>query len=399
MPSHHHIRTLLKGHGAPEEAPSSKASSTDSTNSNTITHFKDAARTNNTVEAQGGQEGKASDQMLSTPGSRKGSILFNMMLPPEALPVDANLALPPIIALPSMFESNMSVMDRDIPGGSCVIASEITSSTSASTSTAHSLRSWIRSGNSGGGGASSEGHDGGQITKRNNRNGDEQGSTVNKEGIVKGGLSVVSSETTTTTTMVVSKSTQIKTWIISRMGRRSEGSHGNEGGVQHMGSTDDDGKHKMDMSDGMLTSSQESSSTLQVQQQQQSVLLTGTDGQQVVSTTMQKQEIVQEIHQKTRNVALVNVNVSVQDVFGLGKAMEILLAMFHAHGAFLRRQPFWLGCVVMGWEGLMVMLLVWGLLRIVGLAEVIVWGADDLVRGTLLTVNKVGRMVQSCISR
>lgn len=103
------------------------------------------------------------------------------------------------------------------------------------------------------------------------------------------------------------------------------------------------------------------------------------------------QHVHQEIHQKTRSVALVSLNISVQDVFGLGKVMEVTLAMFHAHGAFLKRHPFWLQCTLLAWEGLIVLMLVWGLLRVVGLAEVIVWGADDLVRGTLSTIAVIGR--------
>ena len=53
---------------------------------------------------------------------------------------------------------------------------------------------------------------------------------------------------------------------------------------------------------------------------------------------------------------------------------------------------------LMAWEGLVVLLLLWGVLRVVGLAEVIVWGADDLVRGTLSTIQAVGRTMLTYFS-
>ncbi|KAG0307132.1 hypothetical protein BGZ99_001522 [Dissophora globulifera] len=360
MPSHH-IRTLFKGHDAADMAPTPAADSGP----------RDTPDTPSSVEILSSQ-GKASEHMLSTPGSRKRSILFNMILPPEAPPVDAGLALPPHIPLPPMIDSTETIVDREIT------ATEIKSSslhaTSTSTSTSRSLRSWIL--------GDGDDHDhGAQVTKRHGNNrteGDHHEREQEKGSIVKGqSQSVVSLQTTT----VVSKSTTIKTWFSKKSHvevQKKEGSahHGSENASKD--------------SESMT----QTTSTLQQQQH----AVQSTNGRTVVATTVQQEVVHQETHQKTRTVALVNVNVSVHDVLGLGKVMEITLAMFHAHGAFLRRQPFWLQCVMMGWEALVVLLVVWGLLRIVGLAEVIVWGADDLVRGALATVRVVGTTLQAYLS-
>lgn len=59
------------------------------------------------------------------------------------------------------------------------------------------------------------------------------------------------------------------------------------------------------------------------------------------------------------------------------------VALFLAHDAFLSRRPFWLQCAILAWEGIVVLLVLWGVLRVVGLAEVVVWGADDLIRGVV----------------
>ncbi|KAG0285116.1 hypothetical protein BGZ98_005648, partial [Dissophora globulifera] len=342
MPSHH-IRTLFKGHDAADMAPTPAADSGP----------RDTPDTPSSVEIQSSQ-GKPSEHMLSTPGSRKRSILFNMILPPEAPPVDAGLALPPHIPLPPMIDSTETIVDREIT------ATEIKSSslhaTSTSTSTSRSLRSWIL--------GDGDDHD--------------HGAQVMKRSIVKSqSQNVVSLQTTT----VVSKSTTIKTWFSKKSRVEVQEKEGSAHHASENASKDGE-------------SMTQTTSTLQQQQH----AVQSTNGRTVVATTVQQEVVHQETHQKTRTVALVNVNVSVHDVLGLGKVMEITLAMFHAHGAFLRRQPFWLQCVMMGWEALVVLLVVWGLLRIVGLAEVIVWGADDLVRGALATVRVVGTTVQAYLS-
>lgn len=275
------------------------------------------------------------------------------MLPPEAPPVDGNLVLPPVILFPPVFEPNTSVtvLDRALDTSSLQASATTTTTTIESISTSRSMLSWIR----GGRGSDREG----QITKRaKNVKGREQELRSDKDGVSK-----KPDATNTQTTTVVSKSTQIRTWI-------SKISH---------------------------PYGQEQRQDVRDQKEPQPQL----DDQSNASVngsfrTVQQQEIVhQEIHQNTRSIALVNVNLSVQDVFGFGKVMEVALAMSHAHGAFLRRHPFWLQCALMGWEGIIVLLLVWGVLRVVGLAEVVVWGADDLARGTLSTIFAIGRKLQT----
>ncbi|KAI7822178.1 hypothetical protein BC939DRAFT_454204 [Gamsiella multidivaricata] len=411
MPSSHSIKTLLKGHASSEQVPDSKTSSAPAPASALApvdhrvneAHAKDKTLSN-AAKSQGtqletqvqekGVQDKASDFILSTPGSRKRSILLNMMLPPEAPPVDANLALPPVLLFPPMIEPQYNattILEREISADTAVATPE---NTTESTSTARSLRSWVRGSNNDG-----------RITKRNNhavpvKRGSDDPGVKCKEGIIMD-VNIVHSETTT----VMSKSSHVRTWISKIARTVSENRDGGETGNEK----------KQAVIGGASTTNV---STMQGQEQQQTISLPASTSSSVLSapvkslsggtegtitttttTTVQQQEIVhQEIHQKTRSVALVNVNVSIQDVFGLGKILEMVLALSHAHGAFLRRQPFWLQCVIMGWEGILVMLLVWGLLRIVGLAEVVVWGADDLVRGTLSTVQTVGRVLATYFS-
>ncbi|KAF9931444.1 hypothetical protein BGZ67_005310 [Mortierella alpina] len=94
----------------------------------------------------------------------------------------------------------------------------------------------------------------------------------------------------------------------------------------------------------------------------------------------QQQQQEQLQHGRSR---VFGVTLAVHDIFGIGKVIEMSLALFLAHDAFLSRRPFWLQCAVLAWEGLVVLLVLWGVLRVVGLAEVVVWGADDLIRGVV----------------
>ncbi|KAI7816813.1 hypothetical protein BC939DRAFT_467784 [Gamsiella multidivaricata] len=93
------------------------------------------------------------------------------------------------------------------------------------------------------------------------------------------------------------------------------------------------------------------------------------------------------------------VTLAVHDVFGIGKVTEMSLALFLAHDAFLSRRPFWMQCAVMGWEALVVLLALWGVLRVVGLVEAVVWGANDIVRGTVSTIQALGRALQFLLLR
>ncbi|KAF9919186.1 hypothetical protein BX616_000039 [Lobosporangium transversale] len=80
---------------------------------------------------------------------------------------------------------------------------------------------------------------------------------------------------------------------------------------------------------------------------------------------------------------------AIHDILGIGKVTEMSLALFLAHDAFLSRRPFWMQCAIMAWEGLVVLLILWCVLRVVGLAEVVVWGADDLARGTVSLIQAI----------
>ncbi|KAF9547736.1 hypothetical protein EC957_007901 [Mortierella hygrophila] len=383
-----HLKNLLSGSNPADRPTATKVPThqpsvaTRVTNSNNVVQDKDDTTATT-------QEGKASDHMLTT-GSRKRSMLLNMMLPPEPLAVDAKLALPPVILFPPVLEpeGSITIQDRSMD----VSASE-THHTTTSNSTSWSLRSWAWGGKDGAGG-------GGQISKRpkshtqgegyqdkgKHGHGKHDGEGAKKNGIVKT-VNVVESKTTTT----VSKTTQVRTWISRIGGSRSDESNSKQTASNTIAleNTTIPGGMVQQQQQEQLTTSESQQSTSQVQVDQ--------DGN--VMAVQQRQEIIhQEIHQKTRSVALVSVNVSVSDVFGIGKVMEVILALFHAHGAFLRRNPFWLQCVLMAWEGIVVLMLVWGVLRVVGLAEVIVWGADDLIRGTLSTVQMVGRTLQSYLT-
>ncbi|KAF8930484.1 hypothetical protein CPC16_006059 [Podila verticillata] len=310
-------------------------------------------------------------------GPRKRSILFNMMMPPEAPPVDANLALPPVHLFPAIphelvsatvTERNMGHVTKDPCTTAVMVGKE--EETSATFST-HSLKSWIW-GSSGSG----------QLTKR----GGEQKKHVDNppskknEGVVK----VVESKQTTTT--VVSKSTQIRSWI-SKMGRSDQNKK-----EKVQAATE---SAVVKASGSVLAPQSEAATTLpgqvphecghQGDHVHQQKLTTTTTTSQVTTTT-------------TKTVALVSLNLSVSDIFGIGKLAEIILALFHAHGGFLKRQPFWLQVVLLAWEATVILLLVWGVLRIVGLAEVVVWGADDLVRGTISVLQMATRSLQGYLT-
>ncbi|KAF9573194.1 hypothetical protein EC968_008936 [Mortierella alpina] len=393
MPSSHSIKTLLKG-----ESPSSH---TDTLSSQKVTSKHPAGTGQNTFNGSAGPpaaekdpaassaEDKASDHAM-TPGSRKRSMLLNMVLPPEAPPVDAALALPPVVLFPPALDSegpvviksremtpvhsNIKVKVKATNATSSKDSSPSTStSTTTASSTSRSLRAWVL-------GDAVET----QITKRVNA-GLKDSAKGDSAGAVQN-VDVVETESTT----IVSKTTQIRTWI-SKIARS-------------------DGHDKPDTVSNAekQTNAVVARSENNPQQAQDQQVATGSrqgengdgvvDATKTTTTTTTTTVQHQEIHHKTRSVALVSVNVSVSDVFGLGKVMEVILALFHAHGAFLRRQPFWLQCSLMAWEGLVVLLLLWGVLRVVGLAEVIVWGADDLVRGTLSAIQTVGRTMLTYFS-
>ncbi|KAF9131331.1 hypothetical protein BGW39_001942 [Mortierella sp. 14UC] len=391
-----HLKNFLSGN-SPAEKPVATGGAA-ATHKPAVTE-KPSTSSNNAVKDKEDDtatiQGKASDQML-TSGSRKRSILLNMMLPPEPPAVDAKLALPPVVLFPPVLEPEGSITIQD---RSMDVAAEthLSASTTTSNSTSWSLRSWAWGGRDGAGQISkrtkgqhsqAEGH------HKDNKHGKKHEGGAKKDGIVKT-VNVVESKTTTT----VSKSTQVRTWM-SRIGGNDR-SDGDSSTVTSTGANSNNSTTALEATTvpgGMVQQQQE--------QQQQLTTASQSSSSQVqvdqhgnVMAVQQRQEIIhQEIHQKTRSVALVSVNVSVSDVFGIGKVMEVILALFHAHGAFLRRNPFWLQCVLMAWEGVVVLMLVWGLLRVVGLAEVIVWGADDLIRGTLSTVQMLGRTLQSYLS-
>jgi len=402
-----HLKSLLAGGDAAEKPTTTKAARPAhqpvvvATTSETQVEHTNTTDKDSAAAVASTSQSKPSDHMLAS-GPRKRSILLNMMLPPEPLAVDAKLALPPVILFPPVLEpegGSITIQDRGMDVTETVAASSTSETTSNSTS--WSLRSWAWGGNSGTG----------QVTKRTRGHGKQQQyeGGAKKEGIVET-VNVVESKTTTT----VSKTTQVRTWISRIGGSRAETDGGKQVAIPHTSLTTGAESTTTIVPGGLV---QQLSPQQQVQQQHQQQLTTiqgiaaatSTSSSQsqvqvdqngnVMAMHQQRQEIIhQEIHQKTRSVALVNVNVSVSDVFGIGKVMEVVLALFHAHGAFLRRNPFWLQCVLMGWEMLVVLLLVWGVLRVVGLAEVVVWGADDLIRGTLSTVQMVGRTLQSYLT-
>ncbi|KAF9278977.1 hypothetical protein BGZ88_000257 [Linnemannia elongata] len=355
-----HLKSLLSGSNpadkstatkAPTQQPSAATPAATNNNNNAVQDKVDTTAAT--------QEGKASDHMLTT-GSRKRSILLNMMLPPEAPAVDAKLALPPVILFPPVLEPEGSITIQD---------------------------------------RSMDVHTQGEVHKDKGKHGHgkHDGGGVKKDGIVKT-VNVVESKTTTT----VSKTTQVRTWISKIGGSRSDESNGKQASVVPHSTIATGASNTIVSEDATIQGGmvqQQRQQQLTTSESQQSTSQVQVDQHGNVMAVQQRQEIIhQEIHQKTRSVALVSVNVSVSDVFGIGKVMEVILALFHAHGAFLRRNPFWLQCVLMAWEGVVVLMLVWGVLRVVGLAEVIVWGADDLIRGTLSTVQMVGRTLQSYLT-
>ncbi|KAF9410112.1 hypothetical protein BGZ94_001755 [Podila epigama] len=337
-----------------------------------------------------------------TLGPRKRSILLNMMLPPEAPAVDAHTPLPAVDLLfpPAVHEPELVVVaERSISEAASKTSSSATTSSTLTAKAAlgkESIKAWVW-------GASSE-----------NKKSATQGPDTMSS---KSNHSVAVVEARQTTTTVVSKTTQIRSWI-SRMGR-SDGPHDDhckkkKDGEQGVGSSDEVAVVKASGSAlGPQTGSEATASSNAISQSG-ATGATGTTGattavvgcehdhghvhqQRLTTTTTTTSQVTTTTSTKT--VALINVNLSVSDIFGIGKMAEIVLAMFHAHGGFLRRQPFWLQVVLLAWEATVVLLLVWGVLRVVGLAEVVVWGADDLVRGTISTLQVVVRSLQGYLSR
>ncbi|KAI1317331.1 hypothetical protein EDD11_008700 [Mortierella claussenii] len=400
MPSH--LKTLLKGRVPSEQTPIAKTQEEEEEDKNTKSHHTGHAPTHTSTHATNTaikqDAKKASGYMISsTPGSRKRSILLNMMLPPEAPPVDAGLTLPPVLLFPPILEPAAPVEERSRVQGRDIKASSMTtaegahevtlsSSNTEANSTSQSIRPWVW----GSGGSDGKESTAGQAIRRLKRgnksdHGHEHHNAADHraEGIVKS-LDVVDSQMMT----VVSKTTMMRTWISTKLGRKEthESQSSDSNTVTGSHHCIQDNRHQE--AQGQLVEATQPTNALSTQTNDNTNLTRRT------TTTTTKTEIVhQEIHQKSRSVALVNVNVSIQDILGIGKVMEVTLAMFHAHGGFLRRQPFWMQCGVLFWEGLVVLLLVWGVLRVVGLAEVIVWGADDLVRGTVSTMQVIGKTV------
>lgn len=93
------------------------------------------------------------------------------------------------------------------------------------------------------------------------------------------------------------------------------------------------------------------------------------------------------------------VTLAIHDVFGIGKVAEMIVALFLAHDSFLSRKPLLVQYLIMAWEATVVLLIIWGVLRVIGLAEVIVWRADDVVGGILSMVWAVGRMIRAIFAR
>ncbi|KAK3821942.1 MAG: hypothetical protein J3R72DRAFT_459371 [Linnemannia gamsii] len=85
---------------------------------------------------------------------------------------------------------------------------------------------------------------------------------------------------------------------------------------------------------------------------------------------------------------------AVQDVFGIGRMSEMAVALLLAHDCFLCRKPLWLQCAILLWEGVVVLVVLWAVLRVIGLAEVIVWGADDIVRGSVSLIQAIGQALR-----
>ncbi|CAO3572329.1 unnamed protein product [Mortierella alpina] len=389
--SSHSIKTLLKGEPSsnhPDTHSSLKSASKHpaGTGHSTIDGSTKSPAARNDPAASAAED-KASDHAL-TPGSRKRSMLLNMVLPPEAPPVDATLALPPVVLFPPALDTEGPAVIKSremtpvqnttkvkVKATNATLSKDGSSSTAgpttAASSTSRSIRAWVW-------GEAAEA----QITKRVNA-GQKDSAKGGHQGVVQN-VNVVETESTT----IVSKTTQIRTWI-SKIARSDDDDKpaAANGQTNAVVARSDNQSQEHSQNQQVATTSQQGSSG------------DGTvDATRTTTTTTTTTVQHQEIHQKTRSVALVSVNVSVSDVFGLGKVMEVILALFHAHGAFLRRQPFWMQYSLMAWEGLVVLLLLWGVLRVVGLAEVIVWGADDLVRGTLSTIQVVGRTMLTYFS-
>ncbi|KAG0246171.1 hypothetical protein BGX31_004136 [Mortierella sp. GBA43] len=93
------------------------------------------------------------------------------------------------------------------------------------------------------------------------------------------------------------------------------------------------------------------------------------------------------------------VTLAVHDVFGIGKVAEMAVALFLAHDSFLSRRPPVVQYMIMTWEATVVLMIIWGVLRIIGLAEVVVWRADDLVGGILSMIWAIGRVLRAVVGR
>ncbi|KAF9583467.1 hypothetical protein BGW38_009404 [Lunasporangiospora selenospora] len=305
----------------------------------------------NTIASRVGNPDNHHDDHLSEyKKQRKRSILLSMVLPPEAQPAGSSTILQPPNFIPSVLEPGFTPAR---PSSKAQATAEQDHETS---STMDSLRGWVSGSKDG---PNQKDMDA-QLTRRGGKHHTDKVANVEHSKAT-----------------VVSKTSFVRSWI-SKISKTETYSK----------------DHQLQLSGASVV---EDKSVMLVSSGENAVRGTTGHNHGVGTATTTTTTVVQEVH-KTRTVALINVNLSVQDVFGLGKVTEMIMALFNAHGSFLSRQPFWLQCAVMAWEGILLMLIVWGLLRVIGLAEVIVWGADDLVRGTLSTIQLVGRALFSLVS-
>lgn len=113
-----------------------------------------------------------------------------------------------------------------------------------------------------------------------------------------------------------------------------------------------------------------------------------------------QQQVYHQQHcQSQQRPSRAGVTLAIQDVLGIGKAAEMTVALFLAHDSFLSRRPPLVQYMIMAWEATVVLLIIWGILRVIGLAEVVVWRADDLVGGILSMIWAIGRVLRAAVVR
>lgn len=107
----------------------------------------------------------------------------------------------------------------------------------------------------------------------------------------------------------------------------------------------------------------------------------------------------QQYYQSQQRPPKAGVTLAIHDILGIGKAAEMTVALFLAHDSFLSRRPPLVQYVIMTWEATVVLLIIWSILRVIGLAEVVVWRADDLVGGILSLIWGIGRVLRAVVVR